>query len=302
MKIAVFYYTQTGQALEAAKSVCRPIEEADDGSHVICKEIVPLTPYPFPWSRHAFFDVFPETRLGITPSAGIRSIDFSDIADADLVMVVGQSWFLSPSQPLQSFFTDRQVMHYLSGRDVIFVNVCRNMWVMTIRKVKAYISEAGARLAGHIVLQDRASNLVSVVTIIRWLIYGKKDASRCLSKAGVSDKDILFAARFGDVIRQTFKAGKLSRLQERLLQAGAIDYKPSVVFMEKTGHRMFGLWARFVRRRGGQGDPRRRRRLDIFYAYLLFVLFAVSPIGQAVFWLTWPLHKGGGSRHKDCGV
>ena len=39
MKIAVFYYTQTGQALEAAKSVCRPIEEADDGSHVICKEI-----------------------------------------------------------------------------------------------------------------------------------------------------------------------------------------------------------------------------------------------------------------------
>ena len=48
MKIAVFYYTQTGQALEAAKSVCRPIEEADDGSHVICKEIVPLTPYPFP--------------------------------------------------------------------------------------------------------------------------------------------------------------------------------------------------------------------------------------------------------------
>ena len=94
MKIAVFYYSQSGQALKAARNICKPLEKSGDRSgddvRVVYKEIVTQRQYPFPWSKDEFFDVFPETRLGI-PLSGIEPMDFSDINDADLVLVVGQS-------------------------------------------------------------------------------------------------------------------------------------------------------------------------------------------------------------------
>ena len=298
MKVAIFYYTQSGQALSVAKSIATGLSSM---ANVQCsmKRIIPQQDYPFPWSKYEFFDTFPETRLGLPPS-GIVPIDFSDIEDADLVMVIGQSWFLSPSLPLQSFFTDQEVRAYLNGRNVLFVNVCRNMWLMTSRKVKAYINDAHARLVGHIVLQDDAPNLVSVLTIIRWLMYGRKEGNGVLPAAGISAEDIMGASRFGEVIRRSIIEGDLDHLQERLLEVGAIKYKPSVLFMEKAGHRMFGLWAAFIRRKGGFRDKRRRFRVNLFYIYLLVVLFLVSPFSQLFFYLTYPLQHVGRNRREDC--
>jgi len=47
-KIAVFYYTQSGQALQIVQSVCQPLEKA--GNTVIYKAIEPEKPFPFPWT------------------------------------------------------------------------------------------------------------------------------------------------------------------------------------------------------------------------------------------------------------
>ncbi|MBQ6310341.1 MAG: hypothetical protein IJK74_02180 [Bacteroidales bacterium] len=294
MKAAVFYYTQSGQALDAAKSICGQMD-------AVYKRIMPCQPYPFPWSRKEFFQVFPECRLALPPS-GIEPVDFSDVMDADVVLVVGQSWFLSPSLPLQSFLSDENVKNYLKGRNVVFVNVCRNMWLKTSQKIKEYMEEAQARLVGHIVLQDNAANLVSAVTIIRWLIHGKKEATRILPAAGVSGEDIKGASRFGNVIENALKEGDLSGLQSALLAEGAIKYKPSILAIEKTGHRIFGFWAKFVRKKGGFGDNRRQGRLTLFYYYLLFVLFALSPLGQLFFWATYPLRRVKHNRQIDCNV
>jgi len=302
MKTVVFYYSQSGQALSAAKRICEPLGD------VVFKEIIPQQDYPFPWNRYEFFDVFPETRLGMPPS-GIRPMDLREAEDANLVMIVAQSWFLSPSLPLQSFLADGQVRQYLQGKNIIFVNVCRNMWLMTGRKIKNDIKEMGAHLVGHIVLQDRRQNLVSALTIVRWLLFGKKKASWMLPDAGVTESDIDGASRFGEVIRQftvdslqfTVDSG-FKGLQTQLLSAGAIDYKASVLFIEKAGHRMFGHWARFIRRKGGVGDPRRRLRVNLFFCYLLTVLFVVSPFAQLFFFLTYPLHRVSRHRKEDCGL
>ena len=294
MKVAVFWYSQSGQALKAAESICR-------GMSAVFRKIVPHQSYPFPWSRREFFEVFPETRLGIPPS-GIEPLDFSGVEDADIVMIVGQSWFLSPSLPLQSFFADERVRRYLKGRKVIFVNVCRNMWLMTSRKVKEYVKHAGSTLVGHIVLQDRASNLVSAVTIIRWLMKGKKEATSLLPAAGVSGEDLKGASRFGKVMENKWKEGDFSGLQTALLAEGAIKYKPSVLTIEKTGHRIFGFWAKFIRKKGGFGDRKRQGRLTLFYWYLLFVLFALSPLVQLFFWITYPLRRVNQNREIDCNV
>jgi len=296
MKVAVFYYTQSGQALRAAESICRPL-----GSNVVFLPIVPLQSYPFPWNKDEFFDTFPETRLGLPPS-GIEPIDLSGVMDADLVMIVGQSWFLSPSLPLQSFFKDQSVRDYLCGRSVIFVNVCRNMWLMTSRKVKDILKGANAHFVGQIVLQDNVCNWVSALTITRWLLFGKKEHGWLLPKAGVSEEDIQAASRYGEVIRLTWNEKEMPHLQSRLLSAGAINYKPSVLFLEKAGHRMFGLWAKFVRRKGEFRDPRRRLRINLFFYYLLIVLFLVSPFAQLFYGITYPLHAVKRHRNIDCNL
>ncbi len=308
MKIAVFVYSQSGQAYDVAKSIFCEAQEGD--LEVVFKTIVPEQDYPFPWDKYTFFDTFPETRLGIPPS-GIKPIDTSDIEDADIVGIVGQSWFLSPSLPLQSFFADQQIKGYLKGRKIVFVNVCRNMWLMTAKWVKNYLSEIDAKLVGHIVLQDEAPNLISAATIVRWLINGKKEGNAFLPSAGISPKDISEARKFGVIIRDFCEAQTTdfrprrksdktlsislspvaTDLQSKLLSAGAIHYKPSILHIEKIGHRMFGLWAKFIRKKGGFRAPQRRNRVYLFYAYLVFVLFFISPFVQLLFYLTYPLHK-----------
>lgn len=296
MKVAVFYYSQSGQALSVAKSICGPLVE--QGHQIVYKQICPLEDFPFPWDKDEFFDIFPETRLGLPP-VGNKAIDFSDIEDAGLVVIAGQSWFLSPSVPIQSFFLDEEVRAYLHNRDMIFVNACRNMWLMTSRQIKRYAKEIGARLVGHIVLQDNHANLISALTIVRWLMFNRKDG-KLLPDAGVSNKDIDSAGRFGNAIADAYKNDKVDTLHDELLREGAIIYKPSILFLEKAGHRMFGLWARFIRKKGDYRDKRRMTRVNMFFYYLLFVLFVISPFGQLFFFLTYPLQKVNFHKHVDC--
>lgn len=288
LTVAVFYYTQTGQALAIARSLSAPLEAA--GCRVVEREIRPVTAYPFPWSSEAFFQVFPESRLGI--ACAIEPVDLSGaVAEADLVIVAGQSWYLSLSTPLHAFFQSPEVRAYLRGRPVVFVNGCRNMWVMTQSETRRYLREIGARYVGFIELHDRAPNLVSVLTIIRWLFYGRKEATRLLPAAGVSQRDVADADRFGLIILRTLYDGQWEQLQERLMHEGAVTFIPRLYFIERNGYRMWGRWAHFVRRRGGAGDPHRQGRLRLFKAYLFFVLYAVSPFGLLFYWLTYPLRR-----------
>ena len=285
-KIVVFYYTQSGQALQIARSICRPLEEA--GNAVIYKAIEPEIPFPFPWTCWSFFEAFPESRLSI-PTGKLKEIDFSDVNDADLAIISGQSWYLSPSLPLHAFFQDEKVKAFLKGRLIINISGCRNMWVMAQRKIRQYIYQAGGQYAGHIVLQDNTPNLISVLTIIRWLFYNKKEASLWLPAAGVSDEDIKNASRFGVIIDETLKNGDWKDLQNKLMREKAVEYKPSVVFVEKVGYRMFGIWAEFIRKKGGYQDKHRALRIKMFCYYLFFVLYVASPFGLLVFYLTYPL-------------
>ena len=300
MKLAVFYYSQSGQALNVAKHICQPLEDSEEHL-VVYKEIVPKEKYPFPWNKTEFFDTFPETRLGLPPS-GIEPLRLSDIQDADIIMIVGQSWYLSPSLPLQSFFTEKDVKEFLSEREVIFVNACRNMWLMTAKKMKEYFAQCHTKWIGHIVLQDEAPNWVSAVTIVRWLLYGKKNASTIWPTAGIGHKAIEHATRFGDIIINTWQERQTDTLQQRLLDAGAIHYKPSILYLEKIAYRMFGLWAKFIHMKGGFRDKKRKNRVTLFYIYLLTVLFLLSPFAQLFFYLTYPFHRVKKNRIKDCNL
>jgi hypothetical protein len=282
--VAAFYYTQTGQGLEILRSMCRPLEEA--GHRVVYKEIVPVVRFPLPWSADAFFQAFPECRQGI--ACPIRPMDLADVEGADLVILSHPVWFLSPSMPVHGFFQTEAIRSYLRGKPVVAVSGCRNMWVMAQEKIRSYLSECGSRLVGSVVLQDRHANLVSVITTVRWLIYGKKEKTGWLPAAGVSQEDIDRATVFGRVLDEALHASGFSALQERLMQHQAIDYQPDMVFVERTGHRIFGVWSRFILRKGAYLSPQRAFRLVLFRYYLVAVLYLVSPIGLLFFYLSYP--------------
>jgi hypothetical protein len=139
------------------------------------------------------------------------------------------------------------------------------------------------------VLQDRHHNLVSVITIVRWLLYGKKEKSGWMPAAGVTESDIQHASVFGSIIHKHLESKNGDNLQTALMQAGAIHYKPAMVFIEKTGYRIFGLWSKFILKKGHYNAPKREFRLSLFKYYLFAVIYLVSPIGLLLgFYLPWP--------------
>jgi len=180
----------------------------------------------------------------------------------------------------------------VSGTPVITVIGSRNMWVSAQNTVRDYIHEAGGHLAGNILLFDRASNLLSVVSIVRWMFQGKKDRfMKIIPPAGVSDVDILGAVKYGHCISQALKNGNLEGLWQQLIDLGSVDVNPAIVMMEKRGIIMFRIWASFILKKGAYGDKNRLFRVRLFKYYLLVVIYLVSPFASVLYAVIKPFRK-----------
>ncbi len=285
--IAVFYYTQTGQLLDILKSILSFPEKV--GCKVTYKEIVPERPFAFPWNKDSFYEAFPESRAEIPVK--LKEIDFSDIEDADLVVLGYQPWFLAPSIPFASFIDEEKTAKYLNGKKVITVVGSRNMWISAHISIKRRLDTYKCKWCGNIALEDRHNNYISVLTIFRWLIDGQKNASRYLPEAGVSEKDIFSAAVHGKNIYNSLSNGDFSLLQEKIIESGGVEFHPQIYFIESNGNKLWGKWADFVLEKGRYGDKNRAFRLKLFEYYLLTVIFVASPFGLLFFYLTYPFMK-----------
>ena len=77
------------------------------------------------------------------------------------------------------------------------------MWINAQEKIKIRLKDAGARLVGNIALVDRHNNFISLVTILSWMLGGKKNRKwGIFPKPGVSDEDIENASVFGETVKQ----------------------------------------------------------------------------------------------------
>jgi hypothetical protein len=220
----------------------------------------------------------------------LKPIDLSDVADADLVVIAGQSWYLSWSIPFHSFFLSEEIRNFLKGRNIVVSMGCRNMWVMTQQKTREYIREIGGNYVGFICLQDKAPNLISAITIIHWLFYDKK-RTRLLPVAGVSFEDIENATVYGQIINETQERNDYSGMQEKLMEKNALTFLPTIYFIEKNGYKLWGKWAKFILKKGAYNDPKRKPYLRLFCVYLFFVLYVVSPVGMIFFYLSYPFRR-----------
>lgn len=272
-KILVLYYTQSGQLRDILDKVVHDIQDS------VAIDYAPIKlkrPFPFPWKASSFFDAMPESVL-LVPSE-IEPLEQVVLdKDYDLVIFGYQPWFLSPSQPTSSFLKSKYAS-ILKDKPVVTVIGCRNMWLNGQERVKEMLQDTGAKLVGNIVLTDTNPNLVSLFTIIRWTFKGQKEASRFLPAAGVQDHDINNADRFGKPILKHLEGNKLDALQQDLLMLGAVNLKPGLVVLEKRGITNFRKFAKFIREKGGPGDPNRKGRVTLFKRLLLTGIFVLSPI------------------------
>lgn len=288
-KALVVYYTQSGQLKNIIDAVITPMQDDFD---FVFEELKPEPEFPFPWKGMSFYQSFPESVQEIP--CRLQPFSFNPDEDFDLVILGYQPWYLSPSIPVSSFLRTDAARKVMNGKPVITILGCRNMWVMAQERIKERIALPGGKLVGNIVLTDRHHNLVSVITIVRWMLKGEKKGKglygRLFPESGVDREEIRAASKFGVQIRKSFDENKLDTLQNELLALGAVDIKPVLLAIEKRGYMMFRPWSKFVLRKGGAGDPAREGRLRMFRAYLFTVIYLVSPFGSIVFWLIYTLN------------
>ncbi len=284
-KVLVVTYSQSGQLNDIVNNV---LKEFNNDVEIVTENLKPDPPFPFPWTNVAFWDAMPDA-VDLIP-AKLKSFSFNPDEDFDLIILGFPIWFLSPAIPITSFLKSAEAARVMKGKPVVTIIGARNMWVNAQEDIKRMILNNGGKLVGNMALRDKANNIASVVTIIYWMMTAKKDRLwGIFPKPGISDKDIAAAERFGKPIYEALESGNYNDLQNKLLELGAIDLVPNVVFMELRAKKFFYKWSKFIRKKGEHGDPNRISRLKMFKWYLLIAIFAASPIAILLFYLFLPL-------------
>ncbi len=292
-KILVIYYTQTGQLKEITDSVFKYFEN-NTGLIVDYYRIKPVNDFPFPWPSDDFFDAMPESVNGIPMELNLE--DFDSGANYDLVVLAYQVWFLSPSIPVNSFLMSDKAKIFFKDKDVITLLGVRNMWVLAQEKVKKYLKQYGARLAGNICLVDKTNNLVSVLTIIKWLMYGNKGPHNLLPEAGVSQKDIKDAIKYAKPIEKSLLSSDYADLQNELIKLNAVTVSYHIIKIEKNAFRIFKKFASFILKKGKSGDRKRIKRVRFFKYYLIFAIYLLFPIASLVFMIKKAINYRGAKK------
>ncbi len=286
-KVLIVTYSQSGQLDEIVANVLSEIQD-DTSVDIHYEKLNPEPAFPFPWTDISFWDAMPES-VKMIPSK-IRPVTFDPDEKYDLIILGYPIWYLSPPIPLTTFLKSEEARKVMSDTPVVTVIGARNMWVSAQEDIKRMIAANGGKLVGNIALHDRHQNLLSVITIIYWMMTAKK--GRYLGifpKPGISDADILNARHFSNPLHQALLTGNYTDLQQKLIETGAVDLSFDIVAIETRAKKIFHAWAGFIRKKGGPGDKERTGRLKMFKWYLLFVIFAVSPLASLVFYLTYPL-------------
>lgn len=273
-RILVIHYSQTGQLIRIIEKLCEGLNDPDISIDHL--KIEPKEPFPFPWTRLAFFNTFPESVFGIPLPIKEPKIDPN--VDYDLIVLGYTIWYLAPSIPINSFLVSEKGKALMNGKKVITILGGRNMWVMAHEKMKVLLKACGSTLIGNIAIVDKSPNLVSIITIIRWMFYGKKDPFLGFPQAGIREEEIRSASKFGALIKNDLLIDDVSNTNKTLLDNGAVFIEPALLVLEKRATKIFTIYGNFMLKKGGYYDKSRLGRVR-FLSYLIPVgAFVLSPI------------------------
>jgi hypothetical protein len=273
-RVLLVHFSQSGQLARVAKRLISPLAVAGD-VELVEEMLRPRIPYPFPWPLRRFLDTMPESVLLDPPELEPLSVRATE--DLDLIVLAYQVWYLAPAGPITAFLKSETGRALLRDRPVVTVIACRNMWLMAQETVKGLIREAGGKLRDNVVFTDQGGTLETFVTTPRWLLTGRRDAFFGLAPAGVSERDIENADRFGRVLLDALRAGREREDRPMLTGLGAARVDPTLVFSERAAARAFSAWARVIRLGGQPGSPGRLPLIALFSLYLVAMIIAIVP-------------------------
>lgn len=276
MKVLYLSYSQSGQLDEIAERFFLPFS-----SHKIDRvKVRPSKPFPFPWTSAEFFDAMPETVLEEPIQLEPLNIPGSDY---DLIVLGYQPWFLSPSLPVTALLKSDEFKTVVQGKPVVTIVGSRNMWINSQISINRLVEQAGAKVVANIPFSDKTNNIVSAVTILYWMLSGRKERMwGVFPKPGVSDEDIERAGEPGSIVLAHAESGEYTSLQEKI--ADFVTVPTDILFIEKRAKRLFRIWAGIIKRFGK--TPRSRRLwVSIYKYYLIIALFIVAPIVLLVYYI-----------------
>jgi hypothetical protein len=275
IRILALHYSQTGQLTQAARSMLDPLAERED-VRIHWQEIVPRTPYPFPWRFLSFLDAFPESVYLDPPAIRVDGLDPD--AAYDLVILAYQVWFLAPSLPITGFLKSPQA-RVLNGKRVITLIGCRNMWITAHQSMLELLREAGADLIDNVVLTDQGPMWSTFITTPWWLLTGNKGPLLgFFPEAGISQHEIKRAARFGRALAEALQPIEHGERGPFLQGLEAVKVNRHTMLAERIGHRSFRIWGKLVRAAGRPGSAKRKPILVIYALFLIAIILTVLPI------------------------
>lgn len=277
-KILVLYYSQSGQLQRVLGRLKDGLLAGDEEVQCDVREIVPVTPYPYPWPFYRFFNVFPEAVT--LDGCAVKPVDLAD--QYDLIVLGYTIWFLSPSLPVTGFLQSNQAKILFAGKPVVTVIACRDMWLIGQEKMKSLLAGLGARLLDNVVLTDQGKSIYTFVTTPRWMLTGKKDRFWFFPKAGVAEEEIHRADRFGRRLAESLAAGKETGETPLLSDLGAVNVNGKLIATERIAHRSFLIWSRLIKKAGPQNSRGRNMVITIYAVFLLCLVLTVVPLNMLV--------------------
>ncbi|MGB5920381.1 dialkylrecorsinol condensing enzyme [Arcobacter sp.] len=277
-KVLVISYSQTGQLSNLVNNFTKSLFE-NKNINVICKNIEPKNPFPFPWTLMTFMDSFPES-VYLDPCE-INEFE-EDSNDYDLIILSYQVWFLSPSIPISSFLKSPWAKKKFKNKPVITLIGCRNMWIMAQEKVKRLLLDLDAKLIDNVVLIDKGNSLETFITTPRWMLTGKKDSIFGLSSSGIDETEIIKSQRFGKVLVDALMNDKEKENKSLLYGLKAVEVNTKLIKSEKIGTKSFTIWGGLIRKIGKPGDIKRKPILMLYLIFLLLMIITVVPINMII--------------------
>lgn len=276
-KVLVLYYSQTGQLKRVIDSFISKL--GDSEIKVDMKAIEPVTPYPFPWPFYQFFDEFPESVF--MDGCAIKPLENLE-EDYDLIILGYTVWYMAPSIPVTAFMHSAQAKEIFKGKPVVTLAACRDMWVLAQEKIKEMLSDLDARLIDHVALTDQGGSVLSLVTLPRFLLTGKKDPFLFFPAAGITDEEIEATSRFGKRLKEALKQDKEKQNEAMLKNLGAVSVNGKLIATEKIADRSFKIWSKLIKLSGKKYSFGRKITISVYVLFLLLLIFTVIPINIVV--------------------
>lgn len=272
-KVLVVYYSQTGQLKNVVDSFISKL--GDDEIKVDVRAIKPKVEYPFPWPFYQFFDEFPESVL----MDGCEINPLEDLEDDyDLIILGYTVWYMAPSIPITAFMHSDQAKKIFDGKPVVTLVACRDMWVLAQEKIKDMLKYVNARLIDHVALTDQGGEVLSLVTLPRYLLTGKRDSFAFFPPACIHQEDIEKASRFGERLNESLKQDKEKENGAMLKNLGAVSVNGKLIATEKIANRSFRIWSKLIKLSGKKYSFGRKIVITIYVIFLLTLIFTVIPL------------------------